>query len=299
MNRGSAPAPYLLWSLVLIAIASISLASILIRIAEAPSLAIAAYRVTIAALIIAPYRLFRKNQGAAPDRRTVAASILSGVFLALHFITWIQSLQMTSVASSATLVSTTPLFVALTSVLWLGEKTSRALWAGIGCTLLGSALVAGTDFSFSPRALAGDLLALCGALMATGYLIAGRYARRHMDLPTYTLVAYGSAAIFLVTCSLATGTPLSGFTEKTYLALVLLAAIPQLIGHTTFNWALKFLSPATVAALILGEPIGATILAYLFLGETVPQMKALGLLVLCTGIVLSSRTEPHACGRED
>jgi drug/metabolite transporter (DMT)-like permease len=287
------PHHYLLWPLICGGITAISLASILIRLADAPSLAIATYRVGLASLILAPYfclklpATWRKWNG-----RLLGATFLSGSFLALHFAFWVRSLQMTSVASSTALVSTTPLFVALFSYFCLGEHLSKRSWLGILLVLLGSGIIAGNDLSFSQEALFGDLLALAGALAASGYLLAGRFVRRYLDLAAYTLGAYGSAALLLLGFSTLTAAPLSGFSNQTYLALILLAIIPQLIGHTTFNWTLRFLSPTTVAVLILGEPIGATILAYLFFGEVIGTAKALGLLILGTGIVLSAGTSP-------
>ena len=183
---------------------------------------------------------------------------------------------MTSIASSATLVSTTPLFVALFGHYCLGEQLPRTSWPGILLVIAGSCLVAENDFALSKEALSGDLLALAGALAAAGYLLAGRFVRRTLDLATYTLGAYGSAALFLLAFSLSTTTPLSGFSNQTYLVFLLLAVIPQLIGHTTFNWTLGFLSPTTVAVLILGEPIGATLLAYWFFEETLVASEGHG-----------------------
>jgi drug/metabolite transporter (DMT)-like permease len=199
---------------------------------------------------------------------------------------------MTSVASSTTLVGITPLFVALFSFFRLGERLPKRSWVGTALVLIGSGLVAGNDLSFSQEALFGDLLALAGALAASGYLLAGQFVRRHLDLGTYTFGAYGSAALFLLSFCTLTGAPLSEFSNQTYLILILLAIIPQLIGHTTFNWTLKFLSPTTVAVLILGEPIGATILAYLFFGEAMTIEKGLGLLILGAGIFLCTQVSP-------
>ncbi len=289
------PHPYLLWSLVGAAITAISFASILVRLADAPSLAIATYRVGLASLILTPYFSLRlPATWRRWNARLLGLTCLAGFFLALHFAFWIRSLQMTSVASSATLVSTTPLFVALFAYFRFDERLSRFAWLGIFLVLAGSGLIAGNDFHFSTEALVGDLLALAGALAVSGYLLAGRSVRPHLEVTAYTLGAYGSAALFLLAFSAFTATPLSGFTGKTYLMLVLLAVIPQLIGHTTFNWTLKFLSPTTVAVLILGEPLGATLLAYWLLGEKVTATKALGLVILGTGIVLSARTSPPA-----
>lgn len=287
------PHPCLVWSLVLTGITAISFASILIRLADAPSLAIAAYRVGIASLIVSPYFALRAARTSWPwSARILGATTLSGLFLALHFAFWIRSVQLTSIASSATLVSTTPLFVALFGRFCLGDSLPGRSWLGILLVIAGSGLVAGNDFHFSGDALRGDLLALAGALAASGYLLAGRFARRTLDLASYTLSTYGSAALFLLVFNLHTATPLSGFSNQTYLVLILLAVVPQLIGHTTFNWTLGFLSPTTVAVLILGEPIGATLLAYLFFEEELAPLKAMGLLVLGTGIVVTAKTSP-------
>jgi drug/metabolite transporter (DMT)-like permease len=285
------PRPHLFWPLVGTGITAISFASILIRLADAPSLAIATYRVGLASVILTPYCVLKLPVIRQTwNGQILGFTCLSGFFLALHFAFWIRSLQMTSVASSATLVSTTPIFVAIFAYFCLGERLSRHSWVGILLVLAGSGLIAGSDFHFSKEALFGDLLAVAGALAASGYLLAGRVVRRQLDLTSYTLGAYGSAALLLLMVSTLTAAPLSGFTNQTYLVLVLLAIVPQLIGHTTFNWALRFLSPTTVAVLILGEPLGATLLAYLFFGETASPPKALGLFILGAGIVLSAQT---------
>lgn len=286
------PHPFLLWPLVVIGVTAISFASILIRLAAAPSLAIAAYRVGIAAILLLPYYAI-KTPGRRWSRAVLGATLLAGFFLALHFTFWVRSIQLTSIASSATLVSTTPLFVALFDRCCLRRRLPRRSWPGILLVLLGSILVAENDFGFSNEALVGDLLALAGALAAAGYLLAGRRARRILDLAAYAVGAYGSAALFLLAFNLLTATPLYGFSPQTYLILLLLAVVPQLIGHTTFNWTLGFLAPTTVAVLILGEPIGATLLAYCFFGEVLSPLKALGLLLLGTGIVLVASTSSN------
>lgn len=285
------PPPLLLWPLIATGIAAISLASILIRLADAPSLAIAAYRVAIAAILLIPYHAVKMSSEPRWSGPVLGTTLLAGFFLALHFAFWVRSLQLTSIASSATLVSTTPLFVALYERCCLRRQLSRRSWCGISLVIVGSILVAENDFGFSKGAVLGDLLALAGALTAAGYLLAGRSARRTLDPAAYTFGAYGSAALFLLAFTLMSATPLHGFSHQTYLILLLLAVVPQLIGHTTFNWALGFLPPTTVAVLILGEPIGATLLAYLIFGETISLMKAVGLLVVGMGILQVATTK--------
>jgi drug/metabolite transporter (DMT)-like permease len=238
---------------------------------------------------MAPYHIYtlsvRRSATQTWSRKILGLTLLSGVFLAFHFFFWISSLQRTTVASSVTLVSTTPLFVALFSLLCLKERPHSRLWTGIACTVLGSAIVAGVDVALNRDAFVGDVLALLGATMAAGYFIAGRSVRRHLGLQDYIVAVYGTAAFVLLACCLVSGVPLLGFSRRTYLVLLLLALVPQLIGHTSFNWALKFLSATVVAVLTLGEPIGAALLAYVFLGETVSFAKGFGLLLLGTGIL--------------
>lgn len=295
----AAPGTLLLWSVILAGLSAVSMASVLIRMAQAPPLAISFYRVMLAALVLWPVHLCR-NKGKARvwNGRTLALTFLSGTFLALHFAFWVQSLGMTSVASSVTLVSVNPLFIALFGRFFLGERPSAGLWLGVGCAFLGSALVAGSDCSFSSQALKGDLLALLGAVMASGYLLAGRAARSSLDLAAYTAATYGTAALVLLLLCALWRTPIWGFSAQTYAVLAALALVPQLIGHTAFNWSLRFLPPTVVAVLILGEPVGATFLAWLIFGEGLSVVKGAGLLILGTGIVVSARSASTGGGKE-
>lgn len=282
------PAPWTLWAVVFAGLAAISSASILIRLAQAPSLAIAAYRVTLAALFVAPWALCKSFPSGPKHPVPWKALCLSGLFLALHFAFWIESLKRTTVASSVTLVSTSPIFTALFSSFLLKERLRPLMGAAIAACVVGSAVVAGLDFQLGIPSLLGDLLALLGGLMASGYFLAGRYARRTLPLHTYIFWSYGMAGGVLVFLCLIARTPLYGFPSQTMAVLVLLAAVPQLVGHTSFNWALKHLSATAVAVLTLGEPLGATTLAYLFFRETVSLPTALGLGVLAAGIVMGA-----------
>lgn len=270
----------------------ISFASIWIRWAEAPAISIAVYRVGLAALILAPIALSaRRRQLHALTHSDLRYALLGGVCLALHFIFWISSLEFTSVASSVVLVTTNPIFVALGSHFLLRESVTLSLMIGIAISLLGGVLIGYGDFLAGPNVLLGDGLALLGAIMASSYLLVGRRLRAHTDLLTYIFLVYGVAAIVLFLTALLLQQPLIGFPKETYLWLILLAIGPQLIGHTSFNWALKHLPASTVAVIILGEPVGSTVLAYFLLGEPVTALKALGGLLILTGIYLSSRRQ--------
>jgi drug/metabolite transporter (DMT)-like permease len=294
---------------ILIAILAVSTASIFIRFAqqEASSIAIAALRLTIASVLLAPLALTRyRGQLAALTRAELLLGLASGIFLGLHFATWITSLEYTTVASSVVLVSTGPLWVALCSPLFLNEKLSPGALAGLGLALVGGAVIAmssacrldhglsceGLSAVHSGHGLFGDLLALAGAWAVTGYLIIGRKLRASMDLVPYIFLVYSAAAICLLLAMLTLHIPILGYRPATYLWLLLLALVPQLVGHSTYNWVLRFLPAAIVAVLTLGEPIGSTILAYLILHEIPPITVLVGGLLILTGIYFATRRPP-------
>lgn len=284
------PSSALVWIVLGFALIVISFASIWIRWAEAPPISIAVYRVGLAVLMLTPIALSaRRQQLQALTPSDLRYALLGGVCLALHFIFWISSLEFTSVASSVVLVTTNPIFVALGSRFFLKESVTLSLIVGIAVSLVGGILIGYGDFLAGPNVLLGDGLALLGAVMASSYLLVGRRLRAHTDLITYIFVVYGAAAIVLIATALLLRQPLWGFPQETYLWLVLLALGPQLIGHTSFNWALKHLPASTVAVIILGEPVGSTVLAYLLLGEPITLLKAVGGLLILLGIYLSSQ----------
>lgn len=280
----------LIWLTLGCALVVISFASIWIRWAEAPPISIAVYRLGLATLILTPIALStRRPHLRALTRSDLSYALLGGICLALHFIFWISSLEFTSVASSVVLVTTNPIFVALGSRFLLRESVPLSLVIGIAISLTGGILIGYGDFLAGPNVLLGDGLALLGAVMASAYLLVGRRLRAHTDLVTYIFVVYGAAAIVLFAIALVLRQPLMGFPQETYLWLVLLALGPQLVGHTSFNWALKHLPASTVAVIILGEPVGSTVLAYFLLHEPITVLKAIGGGLILLGIYLSSR----------
>lgn len=286
---------------------AVSTASIFIRYAQAAagSLAIAAWRMALAGLILAPITLSsRRKELAALTRGEVALTLLSGLFLAIHFATWISSLAYTTVASSVVLVDTAPLWVGLLAPLLLREKISPPLMIGLGLALLGVVVVALSDACnvsaaglacppvqafFSGRASLGDLLALAGAVAAAGYLIIGRLVRKRISLLTYIFVVYSAAAVALVVVLLVSGQPAAGYPWTIYLWLLALAVIPQLLGHSSYNWALGYLPAAYVSIALLGEPVGSTLLAVIFLGEIPSVIKIAGAALILAGIYIASR----------
>jgi len=276
----------------LVGVLAMAWASILIRWAAAPPLVVGAGRMTAAALILAP---FAWRQGMAEwhslSRREWLLLVLAGVALGLHFASWITSLGMTSVASSVVLVSATPLFVALATPLVLRERVPWVLALSVILAMAGSAIIGMADAHAIGGALTGDLLALNGALMASVYMLVGRRLRRKLSLLAYIWPMYGLAAVvLLVGCALA-GQPLAGYSPRVYGLLVLLALGPQIVGHSSANWALRYLSPTFVTVAILGEPLGATVLALLLLGERPSPTLLLGGAILLLGIGLAIHSE--------
>ncbi len=302
----SPPSRLITGAAMLVAILAVSTASIFIRYAqqEAASLAIAALRLAIASVVLAPLALTRyRPELASLTRRELVFGIVSGLFLGVHFATWITSLQYTTVASSVVLVSTGPLWVALLSPLLLNERLSRAAFVGLGLALVGGAIIALSgsctwDGRLSCESMAqmlhgenvrGDFLALAGAWAVTGYLMIGRSLRAKIDLVPYIFLVYSAAAISLLIAVWILRVPLAGFQPITYLWLVLLALLPQLVGHSTYNWALRFLPAAIVAVVTLGEPVGSAILAYFLLHERPTVAALLGGVLILAGIYIAVR----------
>jgi len=273
---------------VVIGIAAISTASIFIKLCDAHSLVIAAYRLGLASLLLCPFALSRRRYGRILRGRWKLL-LLTGLFLGFHFIFWVASLKYTSVASSVVIVSTNPIFVGLGSYLLLKERMAGLTILGILLAVAGAVIIGLSDFTFSRYAGLGDLLALGGAVMASGYLIAGRRLRQEMDLISYIFPVYSGGAAVVLLIGLAAGVSFFGYSSRTYALFLMLALVPQLIGHSTFNWALKFFSASTVAVLILGEPIGSTLLAYLILGETLSVWKVIGGICILAGIYTAIR----------
>ena len=281
----------------IVGIITVSSGSVFIRFAQAdaPSLAIAAYRLGLAALLLLPVAWLRyRNEIAALELADWFWALASGIFLAIHFATWITSLEYTSVASSVALVSTSPLWVALFAWIAWREPLNPSLLSGLGLALAGSIAIsfAEAQAAISARPFLGNALALAGALAVGGYWLIGRKLRQRISLIPYVTLVYGAAALALLAIALLYNQPLTGFKPATYGWFLLLALLPQLLGHSSFNWALGQLPAPHVAIATLGEPIGAAILAFLFLGETPSLLKGFAATLILVGIFLALRSQP-------
>lgn len=272
----------------IIGVAAVSSAAVLIREADAPALVIAAYRLGLAALPTGALALaVGRNQ--TSRHGLWLWPTLAGAFLALHFAFWIASLQQTSVITSVVLVTTNPLFVGLASPLVLRERVSAATWAGIGIATVGAGLMAAEDLGEGLGTLVGDAYALLGAAFGACYLMIGRRVRPQVSWAGYIGVVYSVAAVLLVASVVVTREPFTGYSTKTFLMMGLLALVPQLVGHSAINWSLAYVPAALVAVAILGEAVGATILATIVLRETPSALEIVGALLVLTAVYVALR----------
>ncbi|MBI3242725.1 MAG: DMT family transporter [Chloroflexi bacterium] len=307
----SAPRPALHPYLgIVIGVLAVSAASIIIRYAlaaGAPPLVIATYRLAFASLALAALVAARhRAELARLTRRDLLLAGGTGVFLAAHFAAWITSLQFTTVASSAVLVSISPLLVGVLSFVAWREKMSRALIIGLIVSLIGGVIVGLADVCavsrggvacppladfVQGRAFAGDLLALAGAVAIAFYWLIGRRLREalRVSLIPYIFLSYSTAAITLLTTVIVSRQPLVGYPPAAYFWMAVLALVPQLIGHSAFNWALRYLSATYVSVTVLGEPVGSTILAVMLLNEAPGPLKLGGGGLILVGILLASQ----------
>lgn len=277
-----------------VGVLAVSTSAPLIREADAPAFALAAWRnlfavpILLVVVLVAHRRAVGELDGR--QRRLIA---LSGTFLALHFATWVPSLDLTTVASSVTLVCTQPIWSAVIARA-RGRAVSRREWSGVGLAVAGAVLLTGVDVAVSARALAGDLLALLGGALAAAYVTVGAEVRRDVANPVYTLGCYGVAGALLGLLTVGTGQEATGFDGRTWLVIAALTAGPQLLGHSVFNRVLPVLGATVVSVAILLEVLGSTLLAWLWFDEVPPLAAIPAALLLLAGLVVVVTDRPAA-----
>lgn len=270
-----------------VGVAAVSTAAIFVKLSDAPSSIIAFYRLLFAFLIIAfPTLLLKRKEFAVLTRKDLLYSVFSGIFLAFHFITWFESLKYTSVASSVVLVTLQPIFAMLGVRIFFKEEIAKAGVAGAIFAVLGSIIIGWGDFKIGGQALYGDLLAILGAILVTGYWLFGQLLRKKVSVLVYAFLVYGASTITLLLYNLALNLEFTGYSAYNWKLFLGLAIIPTIFGHTVFNWAIKYISAATISVTILAEPIGSIILAYIFLSEVITITQLLGSAVIFTGIII-------------
>ena len=274
-------------ALLLLGVVAASLAAVLVRYADdAQPLALSLWRCGAGALALLPFARSGLRR-ASPD--AVKLSAIAGVFLALHFATWITSIHLTTIAASVLLVSTTPVFVALAGRVLFDERLLARAWFGILLGLGGTALIAGGDFGGS--SLTGDALALAGGAAAAGYVMAGGRARQELGIFPYAFLAYAASAVVLTAVCLAARVPLWGYSATTWWAIAGLIAGPQILGHTIINFVLRELDPTTVSVSIMTEPVFATALGFVLFGEVPSWLVVPGGIAILAGIFAVSTAQ--------
>ncbi len=283
-----------------IAVGAISTAAILVRLADAPAISVAFWRSAGGAVLLAPAAWRHLRVGRGLDRRDTQLVVISGLLLGLHFALWLGSLSFTTVASSVTLVTSAPVFVAVGAAVLLGERISRRAWLGILVTTIGATVIGLGDAGGSApagNAPLGDAMALAGAAAVAGYLVIGRDMRRR-SVPTavYASGTYAVAAAALLAAAAVGGRSLWGYGIGTWAALGGLVLGPQMLGHTMLNEMLERVSATTIAAVVLFEPVGSTLLAWLILGELPVTAFWVGAPLVLTGLVVVGREEAALLG---
>jgi len=277
-----------------VGVLSVSFAAIFIRLADAPPLVIATYRLAIASIILIPIASMKSKKSLNKlSRHDILLILLSSVFVALHFGLWITSLSYTSIASSVVLVTAHPAFVAVISYFLWGERVNKLTIGGIVVAFAGIILVNYSGFIFGSQAILGDLMALIAGFAMGAYLIIGRQLRTRIDILSYLAILYTCSAVILLIVTLSFGYNLFGYSTTTYAMMILLALVPQLIGHSTLNLAVRLIPVIFVSVAILGEPVGATILGYFILGEAPTGNEIAGGLLILGGIFLVMRQKPR------
>jgi drug/metabolite transporter (DMT)-like permease len=284
--KGSFLTPYIA---ILIGIISISSAAILVKLAhDAPASIIATYRLLFATLLMTPF-LFSSNKKAelkSIGKRDWILSSISGICLAFHFIFWFESLKLTSITSSVVLVSLQPLFAFIGAYFLFKESIKPSIILYIFIAIGGSIIISWGDIQVSGKALIGDVLALLGAVMMTGYLLIGQMVRKRLSATTYTYSVYGVSSITLILYNFILQKPFISYPVKYWIIFLALAILPTFLGHSLFNWALKWVSTSTISMAMLFEPVGASLLAWVFFQETITWTQVIGGSMIIISLIL-------------
>lgn len=283
--------------MIVIGIIGISLSAIFVKYSQAPSVVTAAYRLLWTVLLMSPVVLLKKDRREelfSTDRKTVLLCGVSGVFLALHFAIWFESLKHTSVASSTTIVCTEVIWVALGFCLVMHGHLSAKSILAIAVTLFGSIIIAWSDSSSGGNHLYGDILALLAAMAVAVYTLIGRVARTTTSTTIYTYIVYLCSAVTLIAITALQGLSLTGYGSSGIIVGLLLAVFSTILGHSIFSWCLKFLSPAFVSASKLCEPVVAALFAAALFHEIPGVLQLVGGAVILGGVIYYSRLEMNA-----
>ena len=280
--------------MIVIGVLGISLSAIFVKYSTAPSAVTAAFRLSWTVLLMSPVvwlnKAVREEMLRVP-KRELGFSVLSGLFLAIHFVLWFESLQHTSVASSTSIVCTEVIWVALGYCLFLKGRLSKKAVLAIIVTFTGSVAIACADSSAGAVHVYGDILALVSAVAVAVYTLFGRIVRNSVSTSVYTYVVYVSCAAVLLAACMVQNYPLFGYGMSAVVVGLLLSVFSTILGHSIFSWCLKYFSPAFVSASKLCEPVVASIIAVFLFSELPSLLQVFGGAMIIGGVYYYSRIE--------
>ena len=281
------PGKFASYVILFTAVFFLSTSGIFAKLAQAEAGVIAFYRLLLATLFLLPLLFFKREnrrQLINISGRKLAAGMVSGMVLAIHYVLWFESLKLTSVASSVVLVTLQPLFTILGSYLLWQERCNKGALLGCLVAIGGSVVIGWGDFAIGWQAFLGDLMALAAAAVIAGYFLIGQELRRSLGVITYSVLGYGSGAVFLGAYNLLCGNNFTGYSVNTWFNFLGLALVSTILGQLIFNWLLKWLSATVISMSILGETVGTCLLGYFILHELVSGQQLVGILTIIVGI---------------
>lgn len=268
---------------------ALSTSAIFVKLADAPATITAFYRLFFATIMLLPFLLINKrnrHELYSLSKKQWGLGLLSGLFLAVHYVLWFESLNYTSVASSTVIVTLQPLFSMVGGYFLFKERFSKGAVIGCLVAIAGSIVIGWQDFQISGQALFGDILAFIAAGVITAYFFVGQHVRKKLSLIPYSVIGYASSALFLCIFAFSQQTSFVDYSTQTWLSFIGLAFIATILGQTIFNWLLKWLSTSVISMSILGETIGTCILAYFILDEVISLQQGMGIAIILIGLAL-------------
>ncbi|MED3836331.1 DMT family transporter [Peribacillus frigoritolerans] len=268
---------------------ALSTSAIFVKLADAPATITAFYRLFFATIMLLPFLLINKrnrHELYSFSKKQWGLGLLSGLFLAVHYVLWFESLNYTSVASSTVIVTLQPLFSMVGGYFLFKERFSKGAVIGCLVAIAGSIVIGWQDFQISGQALFGDILAFIAAGIITAYFFVGQHVRKKLSLIPYSVIGYASSSLFLCIFAFSQQTSFVDYSTQTWLSFIGLAFIATILGQTIFNWLLKWLSTSVISMSILGETIGTCILAYLILDEVISLQQGMGIALILIGLAL-------------
>ncbi|MGG4197987.1 DMT family transporter [Peribacillus frigoritolerans] len=268
---------------------ALSTSAIFVKLADAPATITAFYRLFFATIMLLPFLLINKrnrHELYSLSKKQWGLGLLSGLFLAVHYVLWFESLNYTSVASSTVIVTLQPLFSMVGGFFLFKERFSKGAVIGCLVAIAGSIVIGWQDFQISGQALFGDILAFIAAGVITAYFFVGQHVRKKLSLIPYSVIGYASSALFLCIFAFSQQTSFVDYSTQTWLSFIGLAFIATILGQTIFNWLLKWLSTSVISMSILGETIGTCILAYFILDEVISLQQGMGIVLILIGLAL-------------